>query len=430
MTVETTVIKVAANGNGAATSFSFAPLRIMDDSQLLVVHVDADGLETELTQGTGGSNYSVDVSTYPGTGSVIYPADEVTPMPTGERIVITRVLPLTQLTDLENQGGNFPETQEAVFDRGVMIAQQLQEQLDRCIKTTLGSDSDPNELVESLQQIRTDAAAALTGAQTAQTNAEGFANDASGYADAAAAAVASVELPTAVADTWIRRNSANTAYETKTDSELAALIQSFLFTTGDVKPTLKTTADTGWVMLDDGTIGSASSSATSRANADTSDLFTLLWTNISDTYAAVSGGRGASAAADFAANKTIALPKALGRAFAASGAGSGLTSRALGSTVGAETAVADLAAHTHGVGSLTAASDGAHTHNVALNTDTGGGTGVKVDAVAAETTSVSGVISSDGNHTHTVSGSTGSAGSGGGHANMQPTVFVNYMVKL
>ncbi len=98
------------------------------------------------------------------------------------------------------------------------------------------------------------------------------------------------------------------------------------FTTGDVKPTLKTTADTTWVMMDDKTIGDASSGATGRANADTAALFTLLWTNIIDAWAPVSGGRGGSAAADYAAHKTIALPKTLGRSLAIGGTGTSVAS--------------------------------------------------------------------------------------------------------
>jgi hypothetical protein len=52
------------------------------------------------------------------------------------------------------------------------------------------------------------------------------------------------------------------------------------FSTGDVKLTIKTSADTGWVMMIDRSIGNASSGGTERANADTEDLFTLLWTNL------------------------------------------------------------------------------------------------------------------------------------------------------
>ncbi len=64
----------------------------------------------------------------------------------------------------------------------------------------------------------------------------------------------------------------------------------------------------GWVRDNGRTIGSASSGATERANADTSALFVYLWTNFSNTICPVSTGRGATAAADFAANKTITLP--------------------------------------------------------------------------------------------------------------------------
>jgi len=93
------------------------------------------------------------------------------------------------------------------------------------------------------------------------------------------------------------------------------------FTTGDGKLTLKTAADIGWVMANDLSIGSASSGATGRANADTSALYSLIWTNMVDQYAPVATGRGGSAAGDFAANKAIFLPKTLGRALALGGTG-------------------------------------------------------------------------------------------------------------
>lgn len=64
----------------------------------------------------------------------------------------------------------------------------------------------------------------------------------------------------------------------------------------------------GWVRDNGRTIGSASSGATERANADTSALFVYLWNTFSNTICPVSTGRGANAAADFAANKTITLP--------------------------------------------------------------------------------------------------------------------------
>jgi microcystin-dependent protein len=136
-----------------------------------------------------------------------------------------------------------------------------------------------------------------------------------------------------------------------------------LFPTGTALLSLNTTAASGWIIADDGTIGNATSGGTTRANADTANLYALLWTNISNTYAAVSTGRGASAAADFAAGKTIAIPKMLGRALAIAGAGSGLTSQAQGKTVGEEShtpTLAEMFAHSHGT------TESAHTHT-ALN---------------------------------------------------------------
>jgi hypothetical protein len=190
-----------------------------------------------------------------------------------------------------------------------------------------------------------------------------------------------------------------------------------LWTTGDVKVTLKTAADSGWVMFDDGTIGSASSGATTRANADTEDLFTLLWTNTTDANCAVSSGRGVSAASDFAANKTIALPKVLGRALAVYGTGSGLTARALAAALGSENAV--VVSHDH------VASQVAHTHTWEYTAAGAGGTATVVTAGAAAG-SAGGGPTAAAQPAITVAGS-GVSGSG---ANMQPTTFFNIMVKL
>jgi hypothetical protein len=173
------------------------------------------------------------------------------------------------------------------------------------------------------------------------------------------------------------------------------------FSTGDLKPTYKTTADSGWVMMDDGTIGNAASGGSTRANADTVDLFTLLWNNTADAQCAVSTGRGANAAADYAANKTIALPKVLGRAVGASGSGSGLTARSLAVATGTETHA------------LIEAELAAHTHTVAIDTNTTG-----------TATAPNGQYVSDA----TVTSS--STGSGTAHNNMSPIQFANWMIKL
>lgn len=219
-------------------------------------------------------------------------------------------------------------------------------------------------------------------------------------------------------------------------SDFAALQAVFGgFSTGDIKPTLKTTADSGWVLCNDGTIGKASSGATYAA-ADAQALYELIYTNVADAYAAVSGGRTGNATNDFNAGKTLALTKMLGRALAAAGAGSGLTSRALGQTAGAEThtlSTAELASHNHySVG--TTSSGGAHTHVVG---DTGQHFNTGYDGAAEGPSTYGGAsgsrsLSTDsaGAHTHSWDAWSSSAGSNSAHNNMQPTTFVNFMIKL
>lgn len=85
---------------------------------------------------------------------------------------------------------------------------------------------------------------------------------------------------------------------------------------GIVSPYSGTTAPTGWVLMNGQTIGNASSGATGRANADCRGLFYHLWANYANAKATVGGGRGASAQADFDANKTIVVLSMQGRVWA------------------------------------------------------------------------------------------------------------------
>lgn len=90
-----------------------------------------------------------------------------------------------------------------------------------------------------------------------------------------------------------------------------------VLSTGDVKARYGTGTLSGFVRLNGRTIGSATSGASERANADVQALFEYLWG--ADSNLTVSGGRGASAAADWSANKTITLPDFRSRALAGLG---------------------------------------------------------------------------------------------------------------
>ena len=149
MTVETNKDKVVLPGNGTATTFSFSPIVIFETTDVEVTITDANGIDTLLTEGAAESNYSVVPASgsFPSltgvTGSVTYPSTGATRLQSGETITIRRVLPLLQLTDLENQGGYFADVQETALDKIVMQNIQQQEELNRAIKLSVSETTTP-----------------------------------------------------------------------------------------------------------------------------------------------------------------------------------------------------------------------------------------------------------------------------------------------
>jgi hypothetical protein len=198
-----------------------------------------------------------------------------------------------------------------------------------------------------------------------------------------------------------------------------ALAQGNGFRTGDGKITLRAAADPGWVMANDGTIGSAGSGATTLAHASAQALYTLLWTNVADAHAPVTGGRGANAAADWAANKPIALTKALGRAIAIAGAGAGLTARTLGSVVGAESVVLTRA-NLPAVGIPTGIGSGGTNPGLDIY-------GSTTDDTPGDATGFIGSVDPGSPQSQSL---TAPLGDGEATELMQPTAFWNVMIKL
>lgn len=277
---------------------------------------------------------------------------------------------------------------------------------------------------------------------------------------------------TIVTDDWLNAvqtevvnviEAAGIELEKPNNTQLLAAIQALIppplpsWRTGDFKLTIQPTAEDGWIVCDDGSIGSEDSSASNKRSDECEALFKLLWNGISDAYAPVGGGRGASADDDWAANKSIGLTKMLGRALAVAGNGSGLSLRGIGQTAGAETHVlsnGEMPQHNHGVidpghshgvtdpGHNHAITDPghSHSHNAAAqysagSSGTGGSAIFYLQAGATINANVTGIsVQSRATGVSVNSGSTGittqNNGSDGAHNNMQPTVFLYAHIRL
>lgn len=215
----------------------------------------------------------------------------------------------------------------------------------------------------------------------------------------------------------------------------AATAAGFNWSTGDIKLTLKTVADSGWRLFDDGTIGDASSGAT-YANVAALALFTLLYNSpFTDANCPILTSAGAgttraaqtSAATAWAAHCRISLPKTLGRALAISGSGSGLTTRVLGAVAGSET-------HSIVVGEIPTLTsvNAAQAISVAstVNDILRGGVSDNFSSTAGSgefDLLTKNTITSTGNNSISVTYTNGSQTA---LSLMQPEVFLNAMVKL
>ena len=328
MALSSSLNKKVFTASAAQTAFAFGDVLYFDQTHL-EVYVDC-------VLKTLSTHYTVSPTTNTPNGTPGGTVTFLTPMVGGEQVIILRVVPLVQSIDYQ-ENEKFPaNTHEKGLDYLTMAVQQHYEKLGRQL---------------TLPVVETGTPTLTTLPSLANRAGKFFAWDASGNPIAASVlssgTPASTYIQTLLDDTTAAAaratlgvnsatSSAEGLVELATDAEAAAMTDAvraltpanlaylsslgLIPSTGDAKITWKKTAYSGWVLANDGTIGNGSSGATNRANADCQALFTLLWNNYSDILAPVIGGRGASAAADWAANKQIRLLRAAGRVLAGLGA--------------------------------------------------------------------------------------------------------------
>lgn len=144
MTVSTTTNKVIRDGDGTNDTFSYN-FKIFADGDLDVYIRTAAGTETLQTLTT---NYSVTGAGNDSGGNVVFVSGQE-PAAT-EKVVIQRKLDLTQSTDYTPNDPFPADSHEEALDRLTFITQQIQEEVDRSIKASVGNTfADPEFTVDA-----------------------------------------------------------------------------------------------------------------------------------------------------------------------------------------------------------------------------------------------------------------------------------------
>ena len=217
------------------------------------------------------------------------------------------------------------------------------------------------------------------------------------------------------------------------------------------------TVPTGYVSANGKTIGNGSSNGTQRSNADTQFLFSLLWSGCASCQLYNSAGtpisRGATAAADFAANDAIATTNLNGKGLMGADSQNSSTSSNLtgvpvtsgntttpGSIVGENLhalVTGELAAHTHSItdpGHTHTITDPGHHHtfgalqNVGGNVVASGGAAPVATQTHNTSTSTTGITATNSSTTGITA--TNSTGSGTGHNTVELSALVWWNLKL
>jgi len=199
--------------------------------------------------------------------------------------------------------------------------------------------------------------------------------------------------------------------------------------TGDLKSRYGEGFIAGWVRGNGRTIGSAVSGASERANNDTQPLFEFLWNT--DANLVVVGGRGATSAADWAANKQITLPDFRGRVAVGHDVMGNIAANViasadtLGKSIGEGVhtlTVTEMPSHIH---SGSTENGGAHQHKVGANYI---GSGIGSNGGYILPNGEGALTDVEGLHAHLLNISP--TGGGAGHNNVQPSMVVTMYVRL
>lgn len=156
-------------GNGVTTAFPFA-FKVFTAADVLVVRTNLSSVDTTLTLGTDYTvTLNADQNANPG-GTVTLPSA----LALNFKLTLTSQVGYLQSTDLQNQGGFYPQVITTALDKLTILAQQLREDVGRAVKVSISSTATPDNLLVQIDQAVSDAAYSASVAS-------GYADDSLGY---------------------------------------------------------------------------------------------------------------------------------------------------------------------------------------------------------------------------------------------------------
>lgn len=290
MTVSLTTTKHVYNGDGVTVNWPYT-FPIIASTDIVVYKTASDGSISLVASGytvNTGSN----TVTYPNSGS---------PLAVGEKVTLIREVPLTQLTDYQNNGAFNAETLESALDKVTLIGQQLNEALSRSVKFPVDETPTQDDTDEFLSDVQASQSAAATSATAAAASASAAATSASAAATSATASAtsatasagsattAATQATTATAQATNASTSATNAANSATAAAGSATAAAGSATTATTQATTATTQATN-----------ASTSATNAANSATAAATSATNAANSATAAATSATNAATSAASMA----------------------------------------------------------------------------------------------------------------------------------
>ena len=208
MTVSTTDSRISYAGNGSTTPFSYPYLFLSETHLVVILVVDATGVETTQTLTT---HYTTTGEGDAGGGTVTM----VTAPANGETLVLSRATSLDQAIDYQSNDTFPADTHEGALDKLTLIAQDNATNNSRSLILSAGDTTTSNSLPATV-------ADQLLGWNSAGTALQNYSQT----------ALDTTLLPTLVADQVLGVNAAATAIEFKFTMPAASASKGLAWNSG------------------------------------------------------------------------------------------------------------------------------------------------------------------------------------------------------